>query len=889
MKKILSLLFTIMLLSMTTAFANSPFVSGIFEYIVEDDMIKIVSCTDYDSEIITIPSTIEGKPVVSVGGFIGNERNVKEIILPEGIKEISEMAFYYCESLEKINFPSSLEKIGKSAFYNCSNLNNIHLPKNLSSIGSDGVFRNCFSLNTLTVDGDNQYFSADNNILYNKTKSKLVIYPAGKSDVSFVVPNTVVEIGENAFYNCDTLTEIILSESVEIIGEAAIFYCDGIESIHIPEKVRTIGEVPFGVCDNLREITIDENNEFFSVEDGMLMNFDKTEILFYIPNSNGVLVIPNNIIKVANSAFRYSNIETIIIPSSVSYVGKQAFFNSDVEKVYISNESLEIDENVFDACYNLNTIYYCGSESQWNSIIADNIENEYLQNATIVFDYDNNIIDGGNCGKSLSWLFYNDGTLYIKGTGIMYNYDCLANWGNTAPWYDSYGTEIRKIIIEEGVTSIGEGAFSNCYYLNNVSLPSTLQTIGDYAFYGIYDLKAIQIPENVSHIGIEVFSMCRDMEFVTVSQNNSTYANDANGVLYSKNMEILYYYPLNNPLESYTTHPKTKHIEYRAFHNCDNFISIQLNDTLETIDESAFEYADGLKAIHIPATVYNIGDMAFSGCESLTEITVDDKNSNYKSEDGILYNSEMTRLICFPAGISRDEYTVKNGVTIIDHGAFKSSDILKITLPEGLEKIESYAFEYCMDLSSVYLPSSLKFIGHDAFFNAIDLDCVFIPKNVEMIDYRAFYHLDGVVFWEGNAPTISENRVFNEKPLMCCRSNTTGWEDELWNDYNIHYTVDDIAVINKINTYKNSYVVESYYAPFTENVLGKDLNIHYALYDNDIFKQLQTKDYDLSTKIAKKNVLEYDNTLIKDGSLLKTFIWDDNIRPYIDVVQATFK
>ena len=500
----------------------------------------------------------------------------------------------------------------------------------------------------------------------------------------------------------------------------------------------------------------------------------------------------------------------------------------------------------------------------------------------------------GICGDNLEWEINDDGVLTISGTGNMYDYECKANWGNTAPWYDDNKYLIKEIVINEGVESIGEGAFSNCYYLKKVSLPNTLQSIGDRAFYGIYDLDTVYIPLDVTYIGYEAFSMCRGLETVFVDENNPIYSSDDCGVLYNKDKETLIFYPLNNQTTQYVVDKNTKYIADYAFYNCDNFISIDLGENLQNIGDSAFSFSDGLQKIFIPESVKYIGERAFSGCNDLNEIIVDKNNLYFTNdENGVMYNKDYSTLMCYPAGKKELEYEVMAKVKNIGHGAFINACLIKVVLPEGLEKLESYAFEYCMDLTSINLPSTLTFIGHDAFFNNNDLESIFVPENVETIEYRAFYHIDGVVFFEGNAPKYCDDNLFSYNPIICCQEGTFGWDNSPWNEKTIKYInkTDDIGVVNKISKmYNNTYKLNSFYAIFSNELCNTQLDCYFAIYDgNKRMEKLITEEFLPTKRYSGKIEYTFENKYINTTYTAKTMYWDSNIvphseAPYFDLV-----
>lgn len=159
---------------------------------------------------------------------------------------------------------------------------------------------------------------------------------------------------------------------------------------------------------------------------------------------------------------------------------------------------------------------------------------------------DATVIGSGDCGVDAHWQFFDDGNLIIFGTGAMENYRSLANWGCTSPWYDDYGTRIRNVTIQEGITTIGKAAFANCYYLETATIPNSVTRIEADAFYGIYDLTQIYIPAAVNYIGQQAFSMCRGLTSIIVDEGNSTYCSDTEGVLYSKDKIYCFFRPITH-------------------------------------------------------------------------------------------------------------------------------------------------------------------------------------------------------------------------------------------------------------------------------------------------------------------------------------------------------
>lgn len=185
----------------------------------------------------------------------------------------------------------------------------------------------------------------------------------------------------------------------------------------------------------------------------------------------------------------------------------------------------------------------------------------------------------GTCGKNLTWKLDSKGTLTISGTGDMYDYAWDEEEGPAAPWGNSYSSDvaIKTVIINDGVTSIGDLAFEDCQELINVEIADSVTRIGDYAFNYCYELTNVEIPANVKSIGdgtfrecgkltsieipasvvsigVDVFFECYKLTKIDVSKNNKVYSS-MDGIVFNKNKTELLIYPYGKPFSktgSYT-------------------------------------------------------------------------------------------------------------------------------------------------------------------------------------------------------------------------------------------------------------------------------------------------------------------------------------------------
>ena len=230
------------------------------------------------------------------------------------------------------------------------------------------------------------------------------------------------------------------------------------------------------------------------------------------------------------------------------------------------------------------------------------------------------LIDSGSCGKNATWELYKDGTLYIKGTGAMTDYDFDYNTETkvtitNVPWYATHLSSIKKIVIESGITHVGAYSFMDCDAVTEIELPDTLTTIGENAFWMCDALKAIKIPSGVTEIGEWAFSGCLGLTEVELPEGLKTIGHMA----------------FNDcGAETVTIPGSVKKIPSEAFWFA-YAQNVVIEEGVEEIGEEAFYYNDQLKSVTIPRSVKKIDSNAFAECPSLKSVTIS-KNCNVASD-----------------------------------------------------------------------------------------------------------------------------------------------------------------------------------------------------------------------------------------------------------------
>ena len=279
------------------------------KYETEGDAVTITFCDRKASGALTIPATIEGNPVTSIGdrAFSGCE-SLTDITIPDGVTSIGENAFSGCDNLTTIevgagnmnftgvngvlfnadktvlvsypagktgsnyNIPDSVTSIGKGSFGGNSSLTSITIHDSVTSIG-EWALAGCTSLTNIKVATNNSNYRDEAGVLFNKENSILYQFPLGKSENNYTIPEGVTSIGGGAFAYCANLTRITIPDSVTSIGKSAFGGCSALTRITIPDGVTSIEDSTFFNCNSLTSVTIPDG--VTSIGIGAFLGCDK--------------------------------------------------------------------------------------------------------------------------------------------------------------------------------------------------------------------------------------------------------------------------------------------------------------------------------------------------------------------------------------------------------------------------------------------------------------------------------------------------------------------------------------------------------------------------------------------------------------------------------------
>ena len=630
-------------------------------------------------------------------------------------------------NLKRIVIEEGVTRIGVYAFANQRQVTEVSIPASVTAIG-DYAFDYCVGLTGFDVAEGNPNYKSENCVLFDKAGTTLIMYPAGSESGTYTIPYGVSVIGNAAFYNCEYLTSIAIPDSVTQIGGYNFAWCPVLNSITIPANVTRLGENVLIHCSSLTQIDVDSENLSYSSVDSVLFDRAGTRLIRYPAGLSGSYTIPAGVSTIGDGAFSgCDKITGVIIPKSVTAIEARAFWE----------------------CTNLFEVSYKGSEEEWNAISIESPQGN-LADVNITYNYTVVIIYGecGANGDEVGWALTENGMLTIYGTGAIRNY--------YTPWVD-YAENITSLAISEGVTSIGNYAFSRCPNLAAAYIPASITIIPTGAFVECTSLTKITLPDGLTRIDQEAFSGCSSLTEISMSASLTTIGDGAfarcsglTGIEIPANVTGIYDGAFNDctSLTSITIPASVTTIGESVFLNCTQLESIQVdsaNPCFSSIGGALFN-KDGTRLILCPVTkesftisanVTEIDSGAFHGCQSLTSITVDSANAAFASSDGVLYNKNLTTLIRCPA--AKQSITIPNSVTCIGESAFEECrELTVITLPDSVTEIGDNAFWECEHLMRMDLPAGITAIPNNAFIFCNDLINVTIPEGVTRIGFGAF-------------------------------------------------------------------------------------------------------------------------------------------------------
>lgn len=716
-------------------------------YEIKEGEVWITGANRALSGALTIPATIEGLPVTTIG----------------------RSAFYYCSKLTSVVLPDSVTTIEAQAFKSCSALTNIRIGKGVTSIGYD-AFSLCSEL-TYTIYENGQYLGNEENayhafVKYTSGQSTAVFHPQTKmiADYAYygsgkltqvIIPQGVTAIGSYAFRNCTALTSITMPDGVSEIGVSAFQDCKALTSITIPNGVAEIGASAFYNCTALTEVTLGTGSPFIGKDVfgkcANLKNIYITDLAgwcgieYESGNAltsgsptvylNGTvlteLMIPEGVTKIKAGAFRnISTITSVTIPSSVNVIEKNAFYGcNSIERVNITDLAA------------------------WCLIdFADTTANPIGEAVQL---YLNDTL--------LTEVIIPQGITEIKNYAFE---DCQ---------------HITTVTIPQGVTAIGSSAFNSCSSLASVTIPESVTDIGKSAFSGCSGLVSVTIPEGVTTIHTNTFYRCKSLTDLVLPNGITTidsYAfedcDSLTEAIIPDSVTIIGQYAFRNcnNLSTVVIGNGVEEIGYEAFYGCPKLTDLTLGNSVRTIGSNAFR-SSGITSLVLPDSVTSIGMYAFWYCQGITDITIG---------DGVTYLTACAFGYC----TSLTSVTFGCNVTRIGQSSFEGcKSLTEITIPDGVTRIDESAFEECTGLTTVNMPNSVSVIDPGAFRNCSSLAEITLGTGLSSLGDYAFQNCSNLatIRFAGAAPTFGDASFSSLTTVVQYPENAPSWTDEVRTSY----------------------------------------------------------------------------------------------------------
>ena len=476
-------------------------------------------------------------------------------------------------------------------------------------------------------------------------------------------------------------------KKVTVIGNSAFYGLKSLKNIEIPDGITSIENYAFCQCWSITSLSVPES--VTSIGTGA----------FRFCGDLKEIKLPSNLTVLSDSLFGAdANLEyitfgdaektdTVIIPETVQKMGNYVFMNCEkIKNIKLPANLKSIGKTCFQGCISLTGLFIPQSvESIGGGIFGDC---DALQSVEIE-DENNNFI-------------FKDGILYDVKNGIL-----VSAVNSLIP---------EKVIVDECTKTIDYSAFADCNNLYEIEIPQGVVNIGEKAFARLDNLKNIDIPDSVTNITTLAFYRCNGLVSVQVPGSVTAIKNGT-------------FRECNN-LKKVILNEGVAKIEGSAFVFCSSLEQIKLPQSLVSIGSGAFDNCTSLISVELPDNAIISSD-TFKECKNLSDIVISDTNNNYIVKNGILYNKNMTRILCYPAGIKDTEFFVPDTVKTIGDFAFYDTKALEsINIPDSVTNIGTDAFGECSGLKEVVIPDSVTSMGEAVFYKCTSLEKVKLSVNI---------------------------------------------------------------------------------------------------------------------------------------------------------------
>lgn len=643
--------------------------------------------------------------------------NVKTALIPDTVSEIGETSFLGCSALTEIEIPEGVENIKKGTFKGCSSLKSVKLPDSLSNISSE-AFNGCTNLSFIELGGDEvkiapdafsstlEYIAAGNNAIissgpynvfrYVPTENGVKIVKAergdGKAELKFpssVGGKPVTAIGGDVVSGYTAgIKQITIPEGVEIIEDNAFSGCSELVYLTLPKTLRTIGNGAFTDCTAL--VSLNLNSGLETIGDGAFRNCDGLV----------KVKIPHTVLTVGEDAFSdCDKLETVIAPEETK-INRNGFpyatlirYNADqrISKAELGSGKTTVDKSGMEVDPNHEHCWYQGVCLLCND-------------------------SGGTCGSGLIWSV-NNGTLVIErrqglgatdeDTGIMYDFGSE----RTVPWADSIG-EIRKIVLKDGVASVGANAFRDLTALTDISeaFPDSVTVIGENAFRGCPSLAGVLVlDETVTQVGANAFADCPQLTMLVLSDKTGPMNVSANTAV------IKYHSEGSGAVITAIAPVQGRKTDIPDTINGRKVVKVE-KEYRQYVSENHDHYHSQEEGNRC-----TLCDMISGECGPNTSWYIDEEGKRLIiTGTGTMYDYDSADAPWAQYAEIIDSIIIREGVTSIGNNAFVNcGDFDEITIPQSVVTIGDNAFAGCK-IRRMYIPSHISQADRDKLSRDIE-------------------------------------------------------------------------------------------------------------------------------------------------------------------------
>lgn len=604
-----------------------------------------------------------------------------------------------------------------------------------------------------------------------------------------LMQDNILTIGESAFYGCNNLRNLTLSDSLTAIGNSVFRNCTSLTTIDIPDATTSIGIYAFSGCSNLVAVSMPDSvsvlgsRAFYNCTSLTTINYPRSwdsviehdHDAWLSPKYDGPFAgciklskisIPDGVTAVPAYAFcNCTGLKNVSLPESLTSIQSNAFAGcTSLTQIHIPNSVLAITGRAF---YNCTNLAYINIPRSWQYV-----DRYYYHTFTMKSYYDGPFSGCSNLTAVTfpagmesvpKYAFQNCTglqTVELPESIAVINSDAFSGC-----------TNLQSINIPNALKKIDFDAFYACSSLQTLILPSGLTTIGENAFRES-GLVSIEIPDTVTSVGTACFRACTNLDTVIWTDSVTTIPEDT-------------FYDCTS-LSQLTLPDSVKVISSSALCNCDALVSIDLPASLTTIKSYAFIGCDALETLTIPDKVTTIGQQAFDNCSALR--TVRFPNSLRTISTCAFYDCDALTEVLIPYGVTTieskafydcdalEKVEMANSVISLGSHIFYHCDLLKdVSLSRNLKSIPTSAFQDCPVMEEIVIPYFTTSIGDNAFNSNVALTKIVTHENLTSISTSAFSYADWNVFY-----------------------GTTGSYTESWCADNGYTFVENIAVTTKV-------------------------------------------------------------------------------------------